>query len=113
MKKPVVSTDISEESYERKPVFTTDERRNQLIALAVDEAERRLRDGTASPQIICHYLKLASPREQKELELMEEKKNTLKAKQELIKSTERLEAMYSDAMAAMSDYRGDADEYEE
>ena len=43
-----------------RPALTPEARENQMIALAVDLAEQQLRDGTASSQVITHYLKLGS-----------------------------------------------------
>ena len=42
------------------PVMTPEARENQLISLAIDLAEQQLRNGTASSQVITHYLKLGS-----------------------------------------------------
>ena len=52
-----------------RPAFTPEARENQLIALAVDRAEKQLRDGTASSQVITHYLKLGASKEKDRLEI--------------------------------------------
>lgn len=49
-----------------RPATTPEARENQLIALAMDEAERKIREGTASSQLICHFLKLGSEKERLE-----------------------------------------------
>ena len=76
--------------------------------LAVDLAEQQLRDGTASAQVITHYLKLAATREKDRLEreMMEEQTKLLKAKTDAIESSQRSEAMYSDVLEAMKRYGG-------
>ena len=38
-------------------------RENLLVSLAIDLAEKQLREGSASAQVITHYLKLAGRRE--------------------------------------------------
>ena len=57
-----------------RPARLPENREARCVSLAIDLAEKKLQDGTASPQIICHYLKLGSEREKKELEILEEKK---------------------------------------
>ena len=45
------------------PAITPQDREDQLIALAVDLAEQRLRDGTASNQLIAEIMKLGTTKE--------------------------------------------------
>lgn len=96
-----------------RPALTPEARENQLISLAVDLAEQQLRDGTASSQVITHYLKLGTTRERLEKELLEREVELKKAKTESIQSAERIEKLYSEAITAMRNYggRGDPDEY--
>lgn len=89
--------------------MTPEARENQLIALAVDLAEQQLRDGTASSQVITHYLKLASTKDRLEKEIMEKQKELLEAKTEAIKSAKRVEELYSNALTAMRMYSGQVD----
>lgn len=88
------------------PAKSMEERENQLISLAVDRAEQQLRDGTASSQVICHYLKLGSTRDRLEKEIMEKNKELLAAKTEMINSTKRVEELYEQAVDAMRLYSG-------
>lgn len=83
-----------------------EDRENQLIALAVDLAEQQLRDGTASAQVITHYLKLGSTKDRLEKEIMAEQKELLKAKTESIQSAKRQEELYLNALSAMKSYSG-------
>lgn len=92
------------------PAKSNEERENQLIALAVDRAEQQLRDGTASSQVIVHYLKLGSTKERLEKEMMEEQKKLLEAKTEMISSAKRVEELYSKALSAMRMYSGEEDD---
>jgi hypothetical protein len=93
----------------RKPALDPDERENQLISLAVDRAEQQLRDGTASSQVITHFLKLASSRERLEREKLERENEVLKAKADAYQSTQRIEELYSNAINAMRLYSGNGD----
>ena len=58
--------DISQVSRRLKPALSPEARENQMISLAVDLAEKQLIEGTASAQVITHYLKLATMKEQLE-----------------------------------------------
>ena len=101
---------------ERKaaPGFTPEARENQLIALAVDLAEKQLREGKASSQVICHYLKLASSKDRLEKELLEKQVELAAAKTEMIQSAKRTEELYLNALNAMKSYSGrDESEAEE
>lgn len=94
----------------RPPARTPEERENQLISMAVDLAEKQLREGTASAQVITHYLKLGTTRERLEKEMLRIQMANLEAKTEAITSAKRIEELYSDAIRAMKEYGGDSDE---
>ena len=81
-------------------------RENQMIALAVDLAEKQLMEGTASSQVITHYLKLGSTKERLEKEMMEEQKKLLKAKTEALESAAEIKELYENALSAMREYSG-------
>lgn len=91
----------------RPPAKTPEAREKQLIALAVSRAEQQLRDGTASAMVITHYLKLASPKEKLERELLTANVDLAKAKTEEIQSHKRIEELQKEAMIAFGIYRGD------
>lgn len=76
-----------------------------MIALAVDLAEKQLREGTASAQVITHYLKLGSTREKIEKEILRKQEKLLEAKTDAIQSTQRVEELYANAIEAMRSYR--------
>jgi hypothetical protein len=90
----------------RRPATTPEARENQLITAAVDLAERQIREGTASAQVITHYLKLGSSRERLEQEKVGLENELLVAKREAMESAKRVEAMYGEALAAMRSYAG-------
>jgi len=97
----------SESRKPRRPPATTREgRENQLIALAVDLAEQQLIEGSASAQVITHYLKLATPREGLERNKLESENTLLKAKTESLSSAKNLEILMAEAITAMVTYQG-------
>ena len=110
-------TNMSEKSKKIRPALTPEARENQLIYLATDLAEQQLRDGTASSQVITHYLKLGSSKDRLEREILEKQKELVTAKTEAIQSAKRVEDLYVNAIAAMRRYSGnggaDDDEPEE
>ena len=96
-----------------RPALTPEARENQLISLAINQAEQQLRDGTAPAQVLIHYLKLATTRERLEKELLEQEVKLKAAKTEALESAKRIEDLYSNAIAAMRQYggHGDPDDY--
>ena len=50
------------------PAITDEAMENKLVALALKQAQGQLEEGTASSQIMTHFLKLGSLRHQVELE---------------------------------------------
>ena len=102
----------SEEQMQKKrpPAKTPEAREQQLIALAVDQAEKQLMDGTASSQVITHFLKLGSTTQKLEQAILEQQKKHLVAKTEAIESSKRIEELYMNALQAMQRYSGREDE---
>ena len=96
-----------------RPALTPEARENQLISLAVDLAEKQLQEGTASSQVITHYLKLGSTKERIEKEILEKQKELITAKTEALQSAKRIEALYTDAISAMKKYTGHGDDQDD
>lgn len=92
-----------------RPALTPEARENQLIALAVDLAEKQLREGTASSQIVTHYLKLGSTKDKIEKEILEKQKELIEAKTQNLQSAKRIEELYANALDAMRNYSGQND----
>ena len=103
---------VSGEASKIRPALTPEARENQLIYLATDLAEQQLRDGTASSQVITHYLKLGTTKERIEKEILEKQKELISAKTEALQSNKRIEELYKDAIAAMRKYSGNGEDYE-
>lgn len=98
---------------QRRPATTPEARENQLIAAAVDLAAKQLADGSASAQVITHYLKLGSSREQLEQEKMKKELELAQAKIESMASMARTEELMKDALNAFRSYSGQPPEDDE
>lgn len=92
----------------RPPAKTPEAREQQLISLAVDLAEQQLASGTASAQVITHYLKLATEREKAEVSRIKNDNRLTDAKIEQMASVARQEELYKEALSAMRAYSGQA-----
>lgn len=89
-----------------RPALTPEARENQMIALAMDLAEERLRDGSASSQEVVHFLKLGTAKEKLEREKIEKEISLLSEKKKALESAERSEELFSNAIEAMKMYTG-------
>lgn len=104
---------MSKQKLKQAPALDPELRENQLIAQAVNLAEEKLRDGTASNQLIIHYLKLGSTKERLEKEKLEKENELLRAKTEALESAKRSEELYAEAIKAITRYSGHYNEDEE
>lgn len=95
------------------PGQTLESRENQLILLATNLAEKQLRDGTASSQVIAHYLKLGSTRERLEQERIRHENELSRAKTESLESQKQQEIELQEVMKAFRSYAGIDDEYDD
>lgn len=96
-----------------RPAFTPEARENQMISLAVDLAEKQLRDGSASSQVITHFLKLATNKEKLEQDVLKLQAELLDAKTKSVRSGQKSEELYSKALEAMRSYSGNNNDEEE
>lgn len=90
----------------QRPATTLDGRENQMISLAVDLAEKQLREGTASAQVVTHFLRLGTSRERLEQEKLQKENELLQSRTEQIASAARVEELYTTALNAMRSYAG-------
>ena len=93
-----------------RPASTPEARENQLISMAYDLAEERMRNGTATSQEITHFLKLGSEKSRMEAEKLRKEVELLKAKTDVLESSKVAEELYSRAIDAMRRYSGHGDE---
>jgi hypothetical protein len=91
---------------DRRPATTLEGSENQMISLATDLARKQLKNGTASAQVISHYIKLGSTRELLEQERLSRENDLLTARVEQLASTKRIEELYEEALNAMRTYAG-------
>lgn len=98
---------LEEKKTRRKPATTPEGRENQLVSAATDLAEEQILNGTASSQVITHFLKLGSTRERLEQERLEHENELTRVKIEALESQKRVEELYAEALNAMRSYAGD------
>jgi hypothetical protein len=103
--KRVVKTRESSGGKKMRPAITPEMREQQLTALAMDLAEKQLREGTASSQTINHFLNIASTREKIELENLKKKGSVMDAQIKEMESTEDIKELLENAMNAFKGYR--------
>lgn len=87
-----------------RPALTPEARENRMIALATDLAEKQLMEGTASSQVITHYLKLGSTKERIEKEILEKQKDLLQAKTESLLAAKQADVETAEVLKALSRY---------
>ena len=97
----------SDDGHEQRPPARTPEaREDQLSSLAYDLAEDQIRNGTASSQVVTHFLKAGSRRERMEQLRMEHEIELMEVKREQLKGQQRVEELFVDAINAMRSYQG-------
>ncbi|GHU53532.1 hypothetical protein AGMMS49975_11830 [Clostridia bacterium] len=107
MRKPKEKTvESADSSPKRRPALSMETREQQLISLAVDLAEKQLLDGTASAQVISHYLKMGSTKERIEKDILEKQKELITAKTQALQSARNVEELYANAINAIRNYSG-------
>lgn len=94
-------------SRRRRPATTPEGRENEMISAATDLAEDQILNGTASSQVITHFLKLGSTRERLEQQRLEHENELTRVRIEAIESQKRVEELYMEALQAMRSYSGD------
>lgn len=103
---PKANMNSGEPRRRRAPAMTPDEREDQLIAMAVDLAEKQLLEGTASSQVITHFLQRGSARERLEKERLIEENKLLRAKTEAIEAEKKKSVAYDKVLEALRVYQG-------
>ena len=100
------TTNSKEPKRRIRPATTPEARENQMISLAEDLAEKQLLEGTASSQVITHYLKLGTMKARLELEREKKEIELITAKTENLQSAKHIEELYMEALNAMRSYGG-------
>lgn len=88
------------------PGTTPKAREDQLIAMAYDKVEERIKNDTVTGAELVQILKWGSTKETLERELMERDLQLKMAKTEALQSSKQIEELYKQAMSAMRTYQG-------
>lgn len=96
-----------------KPATSPEARENQVVSLAYDLAERQLKEGTASSQVITHFLKMGSSRARLEEQRLVNENRLIEEKVQSLASARKVEELYAEALEAMRSYAGQDDLEEE
>ncbi len=78
----------------------------------MDLAMKWMREGTAPAQIVTHFLKVNSPKEQAEVEKLNHEIELIKAKKKAIELDEERDKKYQEVIRCMSEYAGKDSEWE-
>lgn len=108
-KKTVVPSKSPKKATRSYPISSADEMEDHMISLAISLAEKQLKEGTASAQVITHYLKLGSSKERLNKELTSKQCELTEAKTENIKASKEQEELYERVIDAMKQYRGSSE----
>lgn len=92
------------------PAATIKSREDQLIMLAYDLVEERIKKGTATSQEVTQFIKAGSTQAQLEKAKLEKENQLLDAKTKALESQKKSEEMYANALAAISKYQGRVDD---
>ena len=101
-----ISSENQEEFVSQLTASTPEGRENEMIMLAYQEVERRIRDHTATSQQLCHFLKMGSEKERLEREKLEVEMELQRVRADSIESGKYMEELYNNAIAAMKLYSG-------
>lgn len=100
----------NEERRTPAPVTSAQAREDQLISMAYNAVEQRIRDGTATGPELVHFLRMGSPKAKLEREILEKEKELITAKTEAIHTQKDLKYLYANAITALKSYGGGSDE---
>ena len=101
-----ISSENQEEFVSQLTASTPEGRENEMIMLAYQEVERRIRDHTATSQELCHFLKMGSEKERLEREKLEVEMELQRVRADSIESGKHMEELYNNAIAAIKLYSG-------
>lgn len=94
----------------RAPATTPEQRNNQLIAMSFDAAEQMITSGKATSQLLTHFLKQGTARDELEKTKLELEGQLLKVRADSIMASEDVRELYQEAIEAMTDYKGGTSE---
>ena len=97
----------------RPPALTPEAAERRCIESAYSLAQRQLDEGSASPSVITHFLKMGTARAPLEQEKLRKETELLQTKKLAIEETQHMEQMFGEAIAAMKRYQGYSEEEED
>ncbi len=86
------------------PPLNDEAQETKLVALALKQAQKHLEEGTASSQIVTHFLRLGSIKAQVELEKLELENRLLEEKIQAERSGQELNEMFAEVLVALKSY---------
>lgn len=96
------------------PATTLEARENQLVSLAMNCVEQRIKEGKATSQELVYFLKAGSPDERLKRQLLTAQAELAKAKADAIKAEQQNAELIAQAIAAFREYNGVGyEEYDE
>lgn len=104
-----ISSENNEEYISQLTASTPEGRENEMIMLAYQEVERRIRNHEATSQELVHFLRMGSEKERLEREKLEVEMELQRVKADAIESGKHMEELYNNAIAAMKLYSGSED----
>lgn len=94
------------------PPRTEEEEQKLACGLAMDLAIKWMQEGTAPAQVVTHFLKVGSLKEQAELEKTKHEIELLQAKKKAIELDAEQDKKYEEVIKAISAYAGKDQEWE-
>ena len=110
MHKPIHTCSTTDSRPSRNPATSPDAQEARMINLAMKAAEEQLKNGTASSQVIVHFLKLGSIREELERDKLRTETSLISAKKKDIESSSHNDKLLEKALAAMTTYSPSSDD---
>lgn len=95
-----------------RPALSPEAQESRMISLAMDLAEQQLLDGTASSQVITHFLRIGSLEYERKIEKLEKENELLRAKADAIDDMRKQDENYQRVIDAMREYSGNGEEYD-
>lgn len=111
----IATSTSGQNNQKSRPALSPEARENQLISKAYDLAEKQLTEGTASSQVIAHFLKLGTTRAELEKEKLRIENRKIEAQIKSIQNADEMDKKIEKVLKAMRNYQGygDPDDYEE
>ena len=97
----------------RGPARSPEAAERRCILSAYELAQQQLDEGTASPSVITHFLKMGTERARLEREKLEKETELLQTKTIAIQESKNMERMFSEAISAMKRYQGASEDEED